>query len=118
MSTRSIVHIHDAFEDDEQEGTVCSFYGHYYGQPEGPHGMGYHLKKWLKNKKIVYGRTDSKNEFNMMEKLAVFLPAAMDETHSCYMIPTGDYGRDEEYTYHVFHRNGQFEITVNGETLE
>jgi len=112
MSTRSIVHIHDEQCPDQ---IVCSFYAHYDGQPESPHGIGNHIKEWLKNEKITYGETNRENKFNGMGKLAIFLPKALNEKHSTSMIETGGYGMDEEYTYHLYNIDDSFKLTVNGE---
>lgn len=110
MSTRSITHIHE--HHSGHESVVCSFYRHCDGYPDG-HGAD--LKAWLAGKRLINGigaGFDPARDFNRAGAMAVPLMAHIQEVSGCETIPTGESGYGEEYIYHVFFRDGRFEIAT------
>ena len=108
MSTRCITHIHEAGTAEEK--IVCSFYRHSDGYPEG-HGND--LKEWLKGKRLVNGIGRDfvvGRDFNRAGTLAVPLMAHIQSVSGAEVIPTGESGYSEDYTYHVYFRDGQFVV--------
>jgi len=110
MSTRSITHIHAAKDLDPDEGIVCSFYRHCDGYPEG-HGKD--LTEWLKEKHLVNGIGKDfvpGRDFNRAGTMAVPLMQHIQEISGCEVVPTGSSDYGEEYTYHVYYRDGAFVV--------
>jgi len=108
MSTRSITHIHESHT--EQETIVCSFYRHHDGYPEG-HGKD--LQEWLKGKRLINGISSDfveGRDFNRAGTMAVALMSHIQSISGCEVIPTGDSNYGEEYTYHVYFRDGAFVV--------
>lgn len=110
MSTRSVTHIHEAVTPGEE--IICSFYRHHDGYPKG-HGKD--LAKWLEGKRLVNGIGGDfvqGRDFNRAGTMAVQLMAHIQSISGAEVIPTGasDYG--EEFTYHVYFRDGKFVVEI------
>ena len=116
MSTRSITHIHESHTGKEE--IVCSFYRHWDGYPSG-HGAD--LNEWLSGKRLVNGmRVDfvDGRDFNRAGSMAVQLMAHIQSISGAEVIPTGESGYGEEYTYNIFFRNGKFEVHISPDDTE
>ena len=110
MGTRSITHIHENLSDEEE--IVCSFYRHWDGDPNG-HGQD--LKNWLTGKKLINGigaNFEEGRDFNRAGTIAVPLMQHIQNISGCEVIPTGDSGHGEEYTYDIYFRDGEFVVNV------
>ena len=108
MGTRSITHIHEAHTGNES--IVCSFFRHWDGYPDG-HGKD--LTDWLDGKRLVNGIGSDfveGRDFNRAGTMAVQLMAHIQDVSGAEAIPTGDAGYGEEYTYHVYFRDGKFKV--------
>ncbi|MEN8171391.1 MAG: hypothetical protein ABFS03_00775 [Chloroflexota bacterium] len=115
MGTRSITHIHEMKSLDDNERVVCSFFRHWDGYPSG-HGDD--LAGWLKTKRLVNGiSTAEKGEenidfFNRAGTMAVKLMGFIQDESGCEVISTGADDMWEEYTYHIYFRDGLFYIGI------
>ncbi len=111
MGTRSITHIYEMDSDK----VVCSFYRHWDGYPEG-HGKD--LENWLKDKTLTNGigpGHDKNTTYNRAGTMAVKLMNHIQDISGCEVIATGSDGCWVDYTYHVFYKNGKFEIEISEE---
>lgn len=111
MGTRSITHIHE-MEGLGDEEIVCSFFRHWDGYPEG-HGQD--ILNFVEGKRLVNGIGSDFEEgvdFNRAGTFAVPFMQYIQNESGCEVIPTGAKNYGEEYTYHVYFRNGKFQVMV------
>ena len=102
---------------DDKEQIICSFYRHWDGYPSG-HGQD--LADYLKSRRLINGiqgkdQSDIEKHiaFNRAGSMAINLMHHIDEISGCEVIPTGDSGYWEEYTYHIYFRDFAFYISVD-----
>ena len=100
MGTRSLTFIHE-MEDEYLKGdkVVCVFFRHFDGYPSG-HGQD--LADFLNGKKLVNGT------------MAVKLANHIQDISGAEIIHGDNYNYGQDHDYHVYFRNGEFCIQIDG----
>tara|TARA_R110000850_G_scaffold269167_2_gene401008 strand:+ start:7319 stop:7729 length:411 start_codon:yes stop_codon:yes gene_type:complete len=115
MGTRSLTFIHE-MEDEYLKGdkVVCVFFRHFDGYPSG-HGQD--LADFLNGKKLVNGRSsdfDKATMFNRAGTMAVKLANHIQDISGAEIIHGDNYNYGQDHDYHVYFRNGEFCIQIDG----